>query len=715
CPRCETAVSDLEVEHSEVKGSLWHINYPIEGSTEFLTVATTRPETMLGDSAVAVHPDDERYNKLIGKNVVLPLLNRKIPVIGDTYVDREFGSGVVKITPAHDFNDYEIGNRHKVKFINILTVSGQLNEAAGPYKGLSVKQGREKVIEDLKAQNLLVKEEEHRHSVGHCERCHTVIEPFLSKQWFVKIKDLAGPAQRVVESGTVVFEPEAWTKTYLHWMTNIQDWCISRQLWWGHRIPAWHCGKCQHVTVTETAPEACEKCQGKELHQDEDVLDTWFSSGLWPFSTMGWPNDSETQKTFYPTNVLVTGPDIIFFWVARMIMLGLHFKKDVPFRTVYLHGIVRDSQGRKMSKSLGNSLDPVELIEKHGADALRFTMLCQIAGGRDLKFSEQRLEGYRNFMNKIWNATRFSLTSLEDFKTPEQGTETLPKKSEISQVDRWITYKLGQVEKTVADSLEQYRFSDAANALYDFVWHDFCDWYLEFVKPIMYAQPSNEREATQLVLAQTLNRIVRLLHPMVPFITEEIYSKLPIRGDALIVDHYPTPSKDKTWLSIGSEEAAHEIELVKEVITAIRNIRGENGIKPGVSIKVCLDPSDGEVQKLLGKNKTSIMRMAKAEDVTIGQVASLSKCAVTPVVRKDSRVQVVVPLEGLVDIGEEVNRLTKTIEKMQKDVNMMTQRLSNENFMKNAPEDIVAKDKESLEGLKQKINQMRENLARLQS
>jgi valyl-tRNA synthetase len=715
CPRCETAVSDLEVEHVETKGMLWHIKYPVEGATQFLTVATTRPETMLGDTAVAVNPEDERYKDLIGKSVILPLVNRKIPVISDTYVDKDFGSGVVKITPAHDFNDYAVGQRHKLPFINILTTSGTLNDQTGSYKGLTIAKAREKVLEDLKTQNLLEKEEEHRHSVGQCERCHTVIEPFLSKQWFVKIKDLATPAQRVAASGTVVFEPESWTKTYLHWMNNIQDWCISRQLWWGHRIPAWYCKKCEHVNVSETDPGECHKCKSKELTQDEDVLDTWFSSALWPFSTMGWPQETETLKTFYPTNVLVTGHDIIFFWVARMIMMGLHFKKDVPFRTVFMHGIVRDAQGRKMSKSLGNSLDPVELIEKHGADALRFTILCQITGGRDMKFSEQRLEGYRNFMNKIWNATRFALSALEDFKTPELGTEALPKKSEISQIDRWIVSRLAQVEKEVEEFMEQYRFSDAANSLYSFVWHDFCDWYLEFSKPVIYGQPSVEREATQLVLAQTLNRIVRLLHPMVPFITEEIYSKLPIRNEAAIIDQYPTALNDKTWLSLASDEAADEIEIVKEVITAIRNIRGENGIKPGQSIKVWLAPSDGETQKLLGKNKTSIMRMAKVEECMIGEVSSLAKCAVTPVVRKDAKIQVVVPLEGLVDIGEEITRLTKTIEKMQKEVNVMSGRLNNENFVKNAPEDIVAKDKESLEGLKQKINNMRENLSRLQS
>ncbi|MGE5085518.1 MAG: valine--tRNA ligase, partial [Bacillota bacterium] len=403
----ETAISDLEVEHKQVKGALYHINYPLEDGSGFLTVATTRPETMLGDTALCVHPDDERYKHLIGKTVIVPLINRKIKIIADTYVDLNFGSGVVKITPAHDFNDYKIGKAHHLEFINLLTKKAEMNENAGPYQGLKVAEARKKVIEDLKAQELLVKEEPHVHSVGHCSRSGAVVEPFLSEQWFVKMEQLATPAKRVVENGTIRFEPESWTKVYLHWLNNIEDWCISRQLWWGHRIPVWYCNSCNHQNVSETDITACEKCGSHELHQDDDVLDTWFSSALWPFSTMGWPNETETLKTFYPTSYLVTGHDIIFFWVARMIMMGLEFQRDVPFRTVYIHGLVRDSQGRKMSKSLGNSIDPVEMIEKHGADALRFTFAAHLFSGKDFKFSEQRLEGYRNFMNKVWNAARF--------------------------------------------------------------------------------------------------------------------------------------------------------------------------------------------------------------------------------------------------------------------------------------------------------------------
>ncbi|MFN9068576.1 MAG: valine--tRNA ligase, partial [Bdellovibrionales bacterium] len=576
----ESAISDLEVEHQQIKGTLFHINYALEDGSGFLTVATTRPETFLGDSAVCVHPEDERYKKLIGKTVLLPLINRPIKVIADVYVDKEFGSGVVKITPAHDFNDYKIGKSHNLDFINILEKNGLLNENAGPYKGLKVQEARKRIIEDLKNQNLLIKEEPHIHSVGHCSRTGAVVEPFLSEQWFLKMEKMAIPARRVVESGTIRFEPESWTKVYLHWMNIIEDWCISRQLWWGHQIPAYHCQSCSHVTVAETVPQRCESCGSEKIQHDEDVLDTWFSSALWPFSTMGWPNDTETQKTFYPTSYLVTGHDIIFFWVARMILMGLEFKGDIPFRTVYIHGLVRDSQGRKMSKSLGNSVDPVEMIEKHGADALRFSFLAHLYSGKDFKFSEQRLEGYRNFMNKIWNAARFGLSHLQDFKVPAEGVKALPRKSDLNVYDKWILACLKDVEKKVEESLEAERFSDAAQALYHFVWHQFCDWYIELSKPILTGPASAERQATQLVFAQVLNRIVRLLHPFTPFISEEIYQKLPIRGQACVVDEYPTVLKDSALLDCGSSEAADEVEILKEVITAIRNIRGENRISP---------------------------------------------------------------------------------------------------------------------------------------
>lgn len=712
----ETAISDLEVEHKSVKGSMYHIKYPLESGKGFLIVATTRPETLLGDVAVAVHPEDSRYSSLIGQKVRLPLTHRTIPIIADTYVDQEFGSGVVKITPAHDFNDYKVGKRHELPLINILDRQCRLNEQAGEaYQGLSVSEGRKKILENLKAQELLEKEEPHVHSVGHCSRSGAVVEPFLSEQWFVKTENLATPAKRVVESGTIRFNPESWTKTYLHWMNIIEDWCISRQLWWGHRIPAWHCQSCQHIMVEENAPSRCEKCQSSELVQDEDVLDTWFSSALWPFSTMGWPLENETQKTFYPTSVLVTGHDIIFFWVARMIMMGLEFKRDVPFREIIIHGLVRDSQGRKMSKSLNNSIDPVELIEKHGADALRFTLMALTASGRDLKFSEQRLEGYRNFMNKIWNATRFSLQNLVDFEVPSAGIHALPSKAHLSPYDQWIIAKTGDVEAAVQSGLDSHRFSDAANALYKFIWNEFCDWYIEFIKPIMSGEKTLEKQTTQLVLAQTLNRIMRLLHPFAPFITEELYQKLPIRNKACIVDSFPTIGNDKEWLQFANAQAAFEIDLIKETISAIRNIRGENRIKPGEKISVRLAPKDEIVQKIIGNNRTVIEVLGRVGDLIIGEEGNLSKCAVAPVVLGSSKMVVVVPLEGLVDIEEEIKRLEKTLEKLKKDIAGLSGRLNNENFIKNAAEDVVEADRILLQQAQAQAFSLDEALMRLRN
>lgn len=710
----ETAISDLEVEHKQVKGALYHINYPLEDGSGFLTIATTRPETMLGDTAVCVHPEDERYKKLIGKNVVIPLINKKIKIIADTYVDKEFGSGVVKITPAHDFNDYKIGKTHNLEFINILTKKAELNENAGPYKGLKVQEARKRIIEDLKAQNLLVKEEPHLHSVGHCSRSGAVVEPYLSEQWFVKMEQLAVPAKRVVESGTIRFEPESWTKVYLHWLNNIEDWCISRQLWWGHRIPVWYCEGCGHHTVSETDVSACEKCNSTSIKQDDDVLDTWFSSALWPFSTMGWPTETETLKTFYPTSYLVTGHDIIFFWVARMIMMGLEFKRDVPFRTVYIHGLVRDSQGRKMSKSLGNSIDPVEMIEKYGADALRFTFAAHLYSGKDLKFSEQRLEGYRNFMNKIWNAARFALSNLSDFKAPADGVKALPNQADISVFDKWIITKLAEVTKQVEEAMEAEKFSDAANALYHFIWNQFCDWYIEFTKPILNGTNAAEKQATQLVIAQVLNRIMRLLHPFAPFISEEIYQKLPIKDKACIVDQFPNVRNDKEFLNLGSSQAAFEIDIVKEVITAIRNIRGENRISPALKIKARLGITNDQVQKILGNNRTAILTMGRLEEVEIGEDGNLMKCAVAPVAVKDANVKVIIPLEGLVDFDEEIKRINKLIEKLHKDISTLTGKLSNEKFIANADEEVVAADKALLAQSKMQIASLQDALTRFQ-
>lgn len=714
----ETAISDLEVDHIQVKGTLYHINYPIDGTDQFLTVATTRPETMLGDTAVCVHPEDERYKNLIGKTVTVPLIGRQIKIIADAYVDKEFGSGVVKITPAHDFNDYKIGKTHKLEFINILTKKCELNENAGPYKGLKVAEARKRVVEDLKNLNLLIKEEPHLHSVGHCSRSGAIAEPFLSEQWFMKMENLAIPAKRVVESGTLRFEPESWTKVYLHWMNIIEDWCISRQLWWGHRIPAWHCSDCNKFTVSEITPTQCEHCSSKKISQEEDVLDTWFSSALWPFATMGWPSEEqksiETQKTFYPTNYLVTGHDIIFFWVSRMIMMGLEFKKDVPFRTVYIHGLVRDSQGRKMSKSLGNSVDPIEMIDKYGADALRFSFLAHLYSGKDFKFSEQRVEGYRNFMNKVWNASRFVLTNLQDFKAPAEQTKALPSKTDLSVFDQWIIAKLAEVEKNVQESLEAERFSDAATALYQFIWNQFCDWYIEFTKPIMTSAAPKEKYATQLVMAQVLNRTIRLLHPFCPFLTEEIYSNLPIKSEACITDLYPTIENDKEFLSFASKDAELQIDLTKEVITAIRNIRGENRISPAIKLNIRLGVTEAAVQKILSYNRSAIMTLGRIENMEVGSDGDLMKCAVTSIVVGDARVKVIIPLEGLVDFNEEIKRIQKTLEKLEKDVNLLTNKLSNEKFVQNADPDVIAADRILLQQAKEQVVSLRDSLTRFQ-
>ncbi len=714
----QTAISDLEVEHKETKSSLWHIRYPLVNKQGYLVVATTRPETLLGDVAVCVHPEDSRYKKWIGQSVELPLTGRQIPIIADEYVDKDFGSGVVKITPAHDFNDYKIGKKHNLTPINILDTKCYLNENAGQYKGLTVSQARKAVLNDLTQMELLDKEEPHINNVGYCSRTGAVVEPFLSEQWFVKMEALAIPARHVAETGTVQIDPESWTKVYLHWLNIIEDWCISRQLWWGHRIPAWYCNQCGHTHVSEGTVTVCEKCNSLDLRQDEDVLDTWFSSALWPFSTLGWPQKAESLKTFYPTNVLVTGHDILFFWVARMVMMGLEFMGDVPFRKVFLHGLVRDSQGRKMSKSLGNSVDPVQLIESYGADALRFTFLAHIHSGKDFKFSEERLQGYRNFINKLWNATRYVLGNLSDFTVKDSSVEILPEAINLSIFDMWILNRLKEVTTEVDRCLDQYRFSDAAHALYQFVWYEYCDWYIEFSKPILTSQEVkvDEKQATQTIMSLVLNRMVRLLHPMIPFVTEELYQKLPYKGAAsCMVDEYPTVRADKSLFALSNSEAAFHVEILKGVLHAIRNIRGENRISPAKELTVRLIIKDEISQKVLTAYRHVICTIGRISDLQVLEKGSLSKSAVMTVVVGQCQIDVVVPLEGLVDFAEEIKRIEKAKEKIEKSIEGIEKRLSNESFIKNAAADVVESDKTQLSSLKIQLTSLNQALERFNS
>ena len=702
--KLQSAVSDLEVEHKDVKGSLWHIKYLLDNGKNFLEVATTRPETLLGDMAVAVHPEDSRYKNLVGKKVKLPLVNREIPILADEYVSKDFGSGVVKITPAHDFNDYEVGRRHSLESMNILNKDGSLNDRAGVYKGLTVIEARKKVLEDLKSQGLLIKEEKHTHSVGHCSRTGCVIEPFLSEQWFVKTKELAILARRVVESGSISFEPALWTKTYLHWMNNIEDWCISRQLWWGHRIPAWNCEECEHITVSEEDLTQCKNCKSEKIKQDEDVLDTWFSSALWPFSTMGWPNKTETQETFYPTDVLVTGHDIIFFWVARMIMMGMEFKKDIPFRTVYLTGLVRDSQGRKMSKSLNNSIDPIDVIEKYGADALRLSLASQ-SSGRDLKMSFQHIESSRNFINKVWNSARFTLSVLEgkDLKSPL-------KSSDLTAIDSWIICKLKKCEAQVHSQMTRFRFADATQVLYSFIWNDFCDWYLELAKPIVYG--SGKTVSSHKVLFEVLRRILKLLHPFTPFVTESIYQKLPQVKGSLMIESYPTEESDSEFLSLASKDEALEIDTLCSVIASIRNIRGENRIPLKAKITGFVCSEGASFIKSLKKNEEMLKDLAGLKDCSFQPPKSLAKSAVSVVKTEGSPIQVIIPLEGLVNFNKEVDRLKKQLEKLEKEKKQIETRLSQKSFVENAPKDVVAKNKEDLSKLEEEMKSQKESLSR---
>ncbi len=705
CPRCQTALSDLEVEHQEVLGKLYHLKYPLREDDRFVIVATTRPETMLGDTAVAVNPGDERYQDVIGKKVILPVVHREIPVIADAYVDVEFGTGCLKITPAHDFNDFEIGLKHGLEQIKVIDEAGRMNENAGPYQGMDRFECREKMIEDFERDGILIKTEDYRHMVGHCYRCKTVVEPNLSLQWFVKTKPLAKPAIEAVREGRTRIIPEVWEKTYFEWMENIRDWCISRQIWWGHRIPAWYCENCGQVIVAKETPISCPKCGSNRLTPETDVLDTWFSSALWPFSTMGWPRETELLKRFYPTSVLVTGFDILFFWVARMMMMGLKFMGDVPFRDVYIHGLVRDERGEKYSKTRGNVVDPLDLIERYGADALRFTLAALTMPGSDLKLSESRTEGYRHFANKIWNASRFALMNLEEFDPYELNKEVSPEA--FSLPDRWVRRRLNQVIREVRRSLEEYRFNEACHVLYQFIWHEFCDWYLELSKLYLYREADKERkDLTRRTLLVVLDATLRLLHPFMPFITEEIWQQLPRRREkpSIMIAEFPEPDK-----RFEDEAVAGEMGLIIEVTTALRNIRGEMNLPPGEQIAVLFRTKNETVERKLQENQSFIQSLALVKEFKFGRDLEKPLYSAFVVVRD---VEIYVPMDRS-RMEEEAKRLEKEIAKIEKESAFVTKKLTNEQFLAKAPPEVVEEVKEKASEFGDRRKKLEESLSKI--
>ena len=704
CPRCHTALSDIEVEHEDHKGHLWHIRYPVVGEPgRFVVVATTRPETMLGDTAVAVHPEDERYSDLVGKKVILPLLNREIPVVADDYVDREFGTGVVKITPAHDFNDFEVGLRHGLDKINVLDESGVINAAGHQYEGMDRFAARTRIVAELEAAGLMEKIDDHPMSVGGCYRCKTVVEPYLSLQWYVKVAPLAERALDAVKSGKTRILPKQWENTYYDWMENIRDWCISRQIWWGHRIPAWFCDHCGEVNVAMTAPTTCAKCGSDELRQETDVLDTWFSSALWPFSTMGWPDQTAELKTFYPTACLVTGFDILFFWVARMMMMGLHFMDEVPFTDVYIHALVRDAQGHKMSKSKGNVIDPLTVIDQYGTDAFRFTLAAFAAQGRDIKLAEERIAGYRNFCNKVWNAARFTLMNLEGFDPNGTNHNDL----EFSQGDKWILHRLNETARSVDETLTGYRYNESAMALYQFTWSEFCDWYLELSKQDIYNGSPERKQTTQYVLWYTLENLLRLLHPFMPFITEEIWQALPGTKTVPTIMQAAYPEYSDT---LSFPDAAAQMERVMAVIGAIRNIRGEMEVPPSKQIAVILSCESEGSQRLMKHNESAIISMARVSDLAIGFKIEQPEDASIQVA---GDVQIYVPLKGLVDVAAEEERLLKEIGKIDKEIEMFSKKLESPAFVDRAPAEIVAKERQKLADVNSKRVALEESLDKI--
>ncbi len=696
CPHCLTSISDAEVVYSESDGNFWHLRYPVKDSDEYLQLATTRPETLLGDTAVAVHPDDERYKHLIGKTVILPLVGREIPIVADTYVEMDFGTGVVKITPAHDPNDFEVGLRHNLPVINVMTDDAKINELGGKYQGMDRYEARKAIVADLEAEGALVKVEPLKHNVGACYRCNSVVEPRISKQWFVRMEPLAKPAIEAVREGDIKFIPSRLEKIYFNWMENIKDWCISRQLWWGHRIPAWYCPDCGEVIVSRHDPDKCPKCGCEHITQDEDTLDTWFSSALWPFSTLGWPEENIDLKYFYPTNTLVTGYDIIFFWVARMIFSGLEYTDTVPFKTVLFHGIVRDANGLKMSKSLGNGIDPLVEIEKYGADALRFTLATGNTPGNDMRYSPERVEASRNFANKIWNAARFLLMNLEN-------DDEMPLPAELALEDKWVLSKYNTLVKDVTDNLDKYELGLAVAKLYDFIWDVFCDWYIELCKSRLNGDDKAAADAARAVLIYVFTGVLKLLHPFMPFITEEIWQSLPHSGESIMVAAWPEFSEE---LAFSAEE--EEFEKVISVIRAVRNRRSEMNVPPSKKAKICIA---SPTKDIFTAGSAFIARLASGSEVEVADSFDMPDAVL---VVTDSA-KVYIPLNELVDFTAELARLEKEMEAANKDKAFYEVKLNNPGFVAKAPEAVVNQQRELLAKTLDRIALLEESISKIKS
>jgi len=698
CPRCFTALSDLEVLHVETEGNLYYIKYPFEGESEGVVVATTRPETMLGDTALAVNPCDVKYKDHIGKKVILPILGRKMPVIADDYVDPSFGTGALKITPAHDPNDFEVGNRHNLERVVVIDEKGNMTGEAGPYKGMSREDCRKKILEDLKEGGFLIKIEPHIHNVGACYRCDTIIEPLISEQWFCKMKELAQPAIEAVRKRNTRFFPEKYADTYLYWMENIKDWCISRQLWWGHRIPVWYCSDCNCMFASLEDPAECEKCSSENISQDNDVLDTWFSSGLWPLSTMGWPEDTQDLRYFYPTSVLVTARDIIFLWVARMMMMGLEFKGNVPFRHVFIHSTILNREGRRMSKSLGTGVDPLELIDKYGADATRFGLTFMTAQGQDVKFTEERLEMSRNFANKIWNATRFVLINLEDFSPENYDLDSL----KPALPDRWILSRYFQVILKSTNAYANYEFSTVARELYEFVWNEFCDWYLEYSKLFLYSGKEERKDCVRYILWYVLAGVTRLLHPLMPFITEEIWNKIPSCAGSVMFAEWPGTKEEMI-----DEEVEKNMEFLMDTIKTIRTLRGEIAVPPSREVSIHIEAPEEKLH-FLNEYRGCISELAKAKPLDITKPLEKKPLKTLSMCFQD--IEIYMPFSDLIDVGQEIEKLKKEVSKAEKNLEKINKKLSNRDFLEKAPEEVVEKEKERKEELSFKLERQRKRL-----